>query len=213
MKFSKLILFTLLLLFPFSLFYFFSLGEHHFTKLPFLGPEEGGKHFKFPEQKLYSVNGDDLTDTLKGKTLIVNVLTPDCPVNCNFYVSAFNITVLNVLNENKKYSNVIIVSEVHDADSLQATMLLEKYYQPNRWYVIQKPKKSFYDVDNHDGNLINIADPDRKGKMIYQRLLLLVDRDGYWRGCQDGTQSIKLKTFMDELKLLMKEYFKDYGAY
>ena len=54
---------------------------------------------------------------------------------------------------------------------------------------------------------------DFKERKLYDLLVLLIDRNRNWRGVQDLTEGIKSKTFVDELKLLMKEYYKDYGAY
>jgi hypothetical protein len=210
---KKLLLFAVICFLPFTFFYLVSTGQHHFEILPFLGPEKEGKNFRFDEPELYSVSGEKINDSLKGKTLIVNVLNPNYPNQSGIYMGAFKQIVLAEIQSNKKYSNVVVLSEIHQADSAQMQMLYDKYYIPGKWYVCKKPVNSFYDVDNGDGNLLTIKDPKFKDRMFYERLVLLVDKDRHWRGVQDLTEGIKSKTFVDELKLLMKEYYKDYGAY
>lgn len=210
---KKLTLFTIILFLPFSLFYFFSLGKHHFERLPFLGPEKDGKAFTYPEQKIFSVTGEELTDSLKGKTLIVNTLNAAYPNGAAFYIGAFKQIVLGELQSNVKYKNVVVVSEIHQGDSASKKLLYDKFSIPGKWYVIEKPQKSYFDVDNGDGNLLQIKDPTFPDLMLYERLNLIVDKDLHFRACQDLTEGIKSKTLIDELRLLMKEYYKDYGAY
>jgi hypothetical protein len=210
---KKLLLFAVICFLPFTFFYLVSTGEHHFEILPFLGPEKEGKNFRFDEPELYSVSGEKINDSLKGKTLIINVLNPNYPNQSGIYMGAFKQIVLAEIMSNKKYSNVVVLSEIHEADSAQLQMLYDKYYIPGKWFICKKPEKSFYDVDNGDGNLLTIKDPKFKDRKFYERLVLLVDKDRHWRGVQDLTEGIKSKTFVDELKLLMKEYYKDYGAY
>jgi hypothetical protein len=210
---KKLLLFAVICFLPFTFFYLVSMGQHHFEILPFLGPEKDGKTFQFEESIIYSVTGEKLNDSLKGKTLIITSLNPNYPNGSGFYMGAFKQIVFAEISSNKKYSNVVVLSEVHQADSLQFQMLYDKYHVPGKWYVCKKPINSFYNVDNGDGNLLTIKDPTFKGRMFFERLVLLVDKDRKWRGVQDLTEGIKSKTFVDELKLLMKEYYKDYGAY
>lgn len=210
---KKLILFSIIIFLPFSFFYLFSLGKHHFERLPHLGPEKDGKFFRFEERKIFSVTGEEITDSLKGKTLIVNSLNADYPNGAAFYIGAFKQMVVKEIQSNPKYKDVVVVSEVMNEDSTKQRMLYDKYHIPGKWYVCKKPENSFYNVDNGEGNLLTIKDPTFKELMLYERLVLLIDKDRHWRGCQDLTEGIKSKTFADELKLLMKEYFNDYGAY
>jgi hypothetical protein len=189
------------------------MGDHHFEILPFLGPEKEGKNFRYDVSEIYSVSGEKLDDSLKGKTLIVNTLNPNYPNQSGFYMGAFKQIVFAEIQSNKKYKNVVVLSEIHNADSAQLKMLHDKYYVPGKWYVCANTSKSFYDVDNGDGNLLTIKDPRFNNRKLFERLVLLIDRNRYWRGVQDLTEGIKSKTFVDELKLLMKEYYKDYGAY
>jgi hypothetical protein len=210
---KKLLLFAVIIFLPFTFFYLFSLGEHQFEVLPYLGPEQNGKHFQFAERKVFSVKGHEITDSLKGKTVIITSLNPNYPNGAGFYIGAFKQVVLKEIQSNKKYNNVVIVSEVHNADSAQMQNLYDKYHVSGKWYICKVPDISFYDVDNGEGNLLKINDPKYKDRMLYERLILLMDKNRHWRGCQDATEDMKSKTFIDELKLLMKEYFNDHGAY
>lgn len=210
---KKILLFAVICFLPFTFFYLVSTGKHHFEILPYLGPEKDGKEYRFSEREIYSVTGEKLNDSLKGKTLIINVLNPNYPNGSGFYMGAFKQIVFAEITSNKKYSNVVVLSEVHTGDSLQKRMLYDKYHVPGKWYVCERPSNSFYDVDNGDGNLLEIKDPVFKDRRLFERLVLLVDKDRHWRGVQDLTEGIKSKTYIDELKLLMKEYYNDHGAY
>jgi hypothetical protein len=212
-KAGKIVLLLCIIFLPFSIFYFFSLGEHHFEKLPFLGPEKNGSPFRYESRKITSVTGVDLTDTLKGKTLIVTSLNPAYSNGAGFYIGAFKQVVMQELYSNKKYKNVVIVSEVHNSNDSTAKLLYNKYQIPGKWYVCFAPEPSFFDVENEEGNLMELKDPTFKERKLFERLVLIIDRNGHWRACHDLTEGIKSKTLIDELRLLMKEYFKDYGAY
>ena len=61
---------------------------------------------------------------------------------------------------------MVVLSEIHNADSAQMKMLHEKYYVPGKWYVCANTSKSFYDVDNGEGNLLTIKDPKFKERKL-----------------------------------------------
>jgi protein SCO1 len=192
---------------PFSFFYLFSLGSHQFGKLPFLGPDKSGEPFFISDFPITASNSDIHSfHQLKGKILIANVLTADCPYSCDLAVNQLKLLVLTQLIKQKKFSDVMIVSHLLDTFANPLTMAEKLKVNNDKWIVYHTNDPSLWDVELNGNVLSTTEDPERKGSFLFKRSILLIDKSMRIRGFYDGSQTIEIKRLLDELRLLMKEY-------
>jgi hypothetical protein len=210
-KLGKKVIFFLIIIFvPFTFFYLFSRGSQHFKRLPFFGPySQDSVAFVYPDFAFTDYNGGVLNkEALKGKIIILTPVSSTCPDQCDFLVKPFRLDVYRgILEKNKEFSEVMILSEVFDTVNTRLYDFPEKFeVDPARWRFFMSSDHLLWDVDVTPGkHLLSKEDPDRPGKMMYSRSALLIDWNFHLRGWYDLAHSVELRRLIDELRLLRKE--------
>ena len=194
---------------PFSFFYFFSLGSHHFGKLPFLGPDRSGTPFVIGDFPIGGSNAEiDRFYDLKGNIVIATVVTKDCPYTCDLAAKQMRFMVYKELVKEEKFKDVVIVSDLIDTLAKPRNVAGNLDVESKKWIVYTTDDHSMWDVELNGNVLSKTEDPDHPGKMLYTRSILLLDKEMRVRGYYDGSQTVDLKRLLDELRLLTKEYEK-----
>lgn len=207
----KITLFLVISFLPFTFFYIFSRGSQHYQRLPFLGPEQSDSiPFVFPDFTFHASGGKNISKKdLQGKIIIATCLQSSCPDNCLLIANPFRLEVYNLITKNKKFSDVVILSELLDT-AIGVDLMPEKMkVDPERWMMFTADKNPFWDVELNGSILREQMDNERPGERFYPRSVLLIDTSFRLRGFYDGSQPIEIKRLIDELRLLKKEYDAD----
>lgn len=204
---KRITLLAVIFFLPFSLFYFFSLGSHQFGRLPFYGPDNSdGSPFVYEDFSFKTANGILSKKNLEGKITIATVVTSSCPDECDLAAREFRFMAYNDLIRQKKFSDVLIISELIDTNHAKLKDMNERFeVDTNRWIFYQTPQNPIFEVALNDHRLNEKTD-EKRGKPYYYRFALLIDKELHIRGWYDCSQTIEIKRLMDELRLLKKEY-------
>jgi protein SCO1/2 len=76
-----------------------------------------------------------------------------------------------------------------------------------QWWFLTGPKDSIYSLARN-GYLLPAAQRISEGDFFHSQDLLLIDKDKRIRGIYDGTETYEVDTLVDEIKVLMHEYFE-----
>jgi protein SCO1/2 len=218
-RWRKILLFALIFGVPLSFILFFSSGKHEFRKLRYWGEhsvDESG------DTTYYYVNDFSLTTTtgqkvslssFADKILIVMVLSPQCPDNCAIQADKFKLLVYDELvGSPKKFHDVAILAHVKDyyTDSIPDVALIDRYFNTDTAFMklVTGTTNPLYDFKPHpDGaNLLNDEHAGIPGQKGYHQYALLIDKERHVRGVYDLSHSQRIRTLMEELRILKKEY-------
>ncbi len=205
---KRIILLLVVFFLPFSFLYFFSLGKHSFGTLPYYGKEgPNGRPFSFPDFQFYDAQGKELTQKdFAGKILLVFPLESTCPHRCDIAVLPFRLVVYKELLANKKFNDVLVLTELLDTLQGGPALMAEKLdVDPSRWIFYTTPHNPFWDVEMN-GHLLTEPDKDNPDRPFFRRSIMLIDTLFSPRGFYDGSQAGDMRRIMEEVRLLKKEY-------
>lgn len=207
---KRVALMAVIFFLPFSFFYFFSLGSHEFGRLPFLGPENSGKPFVYSDFSFATKSGKLTKKELEGKIIIATVVGSGCPDDCDLAAREFRFMVYQELVHQKKFKDVIILSELLDTNNAHLSNMNEKMdVEDQYWQFYESENHFFWNVEMNGHLLLSQDDQGRPDKKFFPRSALLIDKSFHLRGFYDCSQTIEIKRLMDELRLLKKEYDKE----
>jgi cytochrome oxidase Cu insertion factor (SCO1/SenC/PrrC family) len=212
-KGNKLLLFALIVFGPFSLFYFFSTGKHNFQKLPYLG-ETQSDSLPFTYKGFSFIGNNHLLideNFLKGKIIVFCNLYASCPYTCNISIGQFKTAVYKEVILNRKMKDVIFLSNILDASAPTDITNMHKRLEvdSSRWFFINDTTHFFYQVKMGGKVLTQKPDEQQPGKLFFERIVLLIDKNLHLRNIYDGARSTELVTLIKEIRLLKKEYHED----
>lgn len=209
-KSSKVLLFALIVLGPFSLFYFFSTGKHNFEKLPYLGePVNDSVPFTYGGFSFPSSHNTNIDESfLKGKIVIVSNLYATCPYTCNISIGQFKTAVYKEVIMNRKMKDVLFISNIIGSTSTEEVNRMHSRLEvdSSRWFFFNDTTHFFYHVKMSGKPLLDKEDEQQPGKLFFERIVLLLDKDLHLRNIYDGARSTELVTLAKEIRLLKKEY-------
>ena len=235
MKYKRIILLLFIIFGPFSLFFLLSRSAHSFKTLDYFsdGVPPVYKNFSFP-----SLDGEVLTDEkLKDKILIVTYMRPGCPYrDCNLDAQMMKFVTYDEVMKAQGFSDVVFITEVLDSTGQEAAHIrkaldleketfwtqyikeknlpgkdhLIKMLDNKRWYFIPIKDQSFFNVAIKPTGLNPFTSPDstRPGHFMFERSMLLIDKEKRIRGFYETDQSSQFKNILEDLRVLKKEYAK-----
>jgi protein SCO1/2 len=218
MRWNKLLLVVILILFPCLGYILLQSGKNHFVTLPYLGPSEvvesiiDGEvisdtlYHKIPDFSFINQLGDTVTqDDFKGKIYVADFFFVSCPTICKEMVKNMG----KIQKEFSSRQQVKLISHTvnPEADSVS---VLKEYGEkheanPNQWSLVTGKKKDIYQIAR-EGYMVNALVGDGgPSDFIHTELFALIDYDGHIRSFHDGTTKDGVDNIMDEIKLLMLE--------
>lgn len=182
--------------------------EHKFMELDDYGLAPGYT-FTSVDNKTYTEKD------FEGDIILINMIKPECPANCNFSFWYFDHDIYQRIRKNKKkLGSVKLISYVIDNDgntvdelSSYNDLLNDKIegYNEDIWML----------AGGNCDEVYNITSPElRKEVEKYFKgtdktsLMILLDKENHYRAVIDGRTESNIRTLKQYLALLQKEYDK-----
>jgi protein SCO1/2 len=212
---KKLLILLLLLTFPSVLYVVLTTGKTNFIRLPYFGPKElseNGKDTIFhsiPPFKFVNQDGDTITDkNYENKIYVADYFFTTCQSICPKMA-----TELLRVQEKFAYTNggVQLLSHTVNPEN-DSVPVLKAYSQTihantKMWNFVTGNKKELYDIARN-GYLLNALEGDGgPDDFIHSELFVLIDKEKHIRGIYDGTNIKEVNNLLDDLKVLLAEYF------
>jgi len=215
-KYTKVLALVVILLLPASFYLMMQSGEHHYTKLPLIGPKaavqnnEGGydtiyhqiPYFEFTNQDGETVTRDDLL----GKIYITDFFFATCPTICPRM--AGNMKYLQDKFKDKKDLRFISITVNPEHDNVE---VLKEYADmvhadTESWSFLTGDKDKIYDLALK-GFFASVGEDEvAPGGFLHTQYFVLVDKKGHIRGLFDGTVYSEMKKDLtDALDILYRE--------
>jgi protein SCO1/2 len=212
---KKLLILLFLLSFPSVFYVVLTTGKHNFVHLPFYGERElasNGKdtiYHSIPPFSFINQNGDTITGkTYEGKIYVAEYFFTTCKSICPKMT-----TELLRVQEKFAYTGGMVQILSHTVNPENDSVAVLKAYasmvhsDPKLWNFVTGDKKQLYDLARY-GYLLNAVEGDGgKDDFIHSQLLVLVDKEKHIRGTYDGTKIKQVSNLMDDIKVLMAEYY------
>ncbi len=210
----KLLIPVVILAYPIAFWFAISCGDNHFKRLPIIGPVEvtlsGDSVFhSVGDFNLVNQDGKSISQKdLDGKIYVANFFFANCKSVC----PQMNENVRRIQEKFKGIHDIRIVSYTVDPENDSVPVLAEyarKMGADNsQWWFLTGPKDSIYTLAR-TGYLLPAAQRVAEGDFFHSQDLLLIDKEKHIRGIYDGTETYEVDTLMDEIKVLMHEYFEE----
>ena len=214
-KKKKLLILLFLLTFPSVLYVILSTGEVNFIRLPYFGEKELAENKKdtiyhtVPPFSFINQDGKIITDKdYEGKIYVVEYFFTRCGTICPIMT-----TELLRVQEKFAYTKglVHILSHTVDPehDSVPALRAYANMVHANTktWNFVTGDKKQLYDLARN-GYLINAMEGDGgSDDFIHSEFFILVDKEKHIRGIYDGTNIKSVNDLLDDIKVLIAEYY------
>ena len=212
---KKLLILFLLLSFPSIFYVILTTGKHDFIHLPFYGEKElaaNGKdtlYHAIPSFQFINQDGDSITDkTYDGKIYVVDYFFSTCKSICPKMAS-------ELIRVQKKfsYTNGLVQILSHTVNPENDSVPVLKAYanmvhaDAKMWNFVTGEKKKIYDIARN-GYLLNALEGDGGADdFIHSELFILIDKEKHIRGIYDGTKIKEVSNLIDDIKVLIAEYF------
>ena len=214
---KKLLILLFLLSFPAAFYVILSTGKTNFIHLPFIGERElapNGKdtiYHSVPAFKFVNQDGDTITDkSYEGKIVVANYFFTTCKSICPKMA-----TELQRVQEGFAYTNGLVQLLSHTVDPENDSVPVLKAYanevhaDTKMWNFVTGDKKQLYDIARN-GYLVNAMEGDGgPDDFIHSELFVLVDKEKHIRGVYDGTNIKEVNSLLDDIKVLIAEYYKN----
>lgn len=211
-KFFKLLF---LLSFPAALYVFLAVGEINFIHLQYFGQKEVADngmdtiYHTVPPFTFINQEGDTITDKhYEGKIYVADYFFTTCKSICPLMT-----TQLLRVQEKFAYTNgmVEILSHTVDPehDSVEALNAYAEMVHADTkvWNFVTGDKKHLYELARK-GYLLNALEGDGgPDDFIHSEMLVLIDKDKHIRGIYDGTDTKEVNNLLDDIKVLIAEYY------
>lgn len=212
---KKLLILFLILSFPSIFYVILTTGKHNFIHLPFYGEKElaaNGKdtlYHAIPSFQFINQDGDSITDkTYDGKIYVVDYFFSTCKSICPKMAS-------ELIRVQKKfsYTNGLVQILSHTVNPENDSVPVLKAYanmvhaDAKMWNFVTGEKKKLYDIARN-GYLLNALEGDGGADdFIHSELFILIDKEKHIRGIYDGTKIKEVSNLIDDIKVLIAEYF------
>ena len=212
---KKLLILFLLLSFPSIFYVLLTTGKHDFIHLPFYGEKElaaNGKdtlYHAIPSFQFINQDGDSITDkTYDGKIYVVDYFFSTCKSICPKMAS-------ELIRVQKKfsYTNGLVQILSHTVNPENDSVPVLKAYanmvhaDAKMWNFVTGEKKKLYDIARN-GYLLNALEGEGGADdFIHSELFILIDKEKHIRGIYDGTKIKEVSNLIDDIKVLIAEYF------
>ncbi len=215
-NYKKIFYLVVILLLPAVFYLTMQSGDHHYTKLPYIGPKEAIQnsdgtydtnyhqipYFEFTDQDGNKVTRDDLL----GSVYITDFFFATCPTICP--KMAGNMKYLQDKFKDKKDLRFISITVNPEHDTVE---VLKEYADmvhadTKNWTFLTGDKEKIYDVALK-GFFASVGEDEvAPGGFLHTQYFVLVDKKGHIRGLFDGTVYSEMKKDLtDALDILYRE--------
>jgi protein SCO1/2 len=212
---KKLFILLFLLTFPSVLYVFLSTGKANFIHLPYIGERElaaNGKdtiYHSIPAFQFVNQDGNIVTDkTYTGKIYVADYFFTTCKSICPKMTSE-----LLRVQEKFEYTKGMVQILSHTVNPENDSVPILKAYanmvhaDTKMWNFVTGDKKQLYDLARN-GYLLNAMQGDGgPNDFIHSELFVLVDKEKHIRGIYDGTNLKSVNDLIDDIKVLIAEYY------
>jgi protein SCO1/2 len=166
------------------------------------------KFHRIADFSLTNQNGKTITQNdFGGKIYVADFFFTTCPSIC----IAMTDNLLKVQEKIKNNPNVMLLSHSVTPEIDSVTQLkkyaVEKGVIDQKWHLVTGDKKVIYELARKSYLAVK---EDRDGgdfDMIHTENFILIDPQRRVRGFYDGTDSEEIKRLLEELEILIQEYF------
>ena len=166
------------------------------------------KFHRIADFSLTNQNGKTITQNdFGGKIYVADFFFTTCPSIC----IAMTDNLLKVQEKIKNNPNVMLLSHSVTPEIDSVTRLkkyaVEKGVIDQKWHLVTGDKKVIYELARKSYLAVK---EDRDGgdfDMIHTENFILIDPQRRVRGFYDGTDSEEIKRLLEELEILIQEYF------
>jgi protein SCO1/2 len=166
------------------------------------------KFHRIADFSLTNQNGKTITQNdFGGKIYVADFFFTTCPSIC----IAMTDNLLKVQEKIKNNPNVMLLSHSVTPEIDSVTRLkkyaVEKGVIDQKWHLVTGDKKLIYELARKSYLAVK---EDRDGgdfDMIHTENFILIDPQRRVRGFYDGTDSEEIKRLLEELEILIQEYF------
>jgi protein SCO1/2 len=212
---KKLVILVFLLSFPSVFYVLLTTGKHHFVHLRFYGERSvaaNGKdtiYHTIPAFHFINQNGDSVTDKMyDGKIYVADYFFTTCKSICPKMT-----TELLRVQAKFAYTNgmVQILSHTVNPES-DSVPVLQAYANmvhadTKMWNFVTGDKKQLYDLARNGYMLDATQGNGGADDFIHSEFFVLVDKEKHIRGIYNGTKIKEVNDLLDDIKVLIAEYF------
>ncbi len=214
---KKIIILLALLTFPSVFYVILTTGKTNFIHLNYFGEKKlapNGKdtiHHSVQPFKLVNENGDTITNkNYDGKIYVVHYFYTSCNTIPSKKVIAEMLRVQEKFMYTFENVKLLSVSMKPSEDSVGALMAFSKMVHADgkMWNFATGDKKQIYDLAR-TGYLLNANETE---DFVQSERLVLVDKEKHIRGYYDANNIKEINNLLDDIKVLIAEYFISDGA-
>tara|TARA_A100001011_G_scaffold351754_1_gene392068 strand:+ start:4168 stop:4842 length:675 start_codon:yes stop_codon:yes gene_type:complete len=166
------------------------------------------KFHRIADFSLTNQNGKTIShQDYKGKIYVADFFFTTCPTIC----IAMTDNLIKVQEEIKNNPNIMLLSHSVtpkiDSVSQLKKYALEKGVIDSKWHLVTGNKKEIYELARK--SYLAVKDDGDAGPfdMIHTENFILIDPDRRIRGFYDGTDRDEINRLLDEIDMLIQEYF------
>jgi protein SCO1/2 len=166
------------------------------------------KFHRITDFSLINQNGITITqEDFKGKIYLADFFFTTCPTIC----IAMMENMVKVQEKIKNNRHVMLLSHSVtpkiDTVAQLKKYALEKGVIDQKWHLVTGDKKVIYELARKSYLAVKEDGDGGPFDMIHTENFVLVDPDRRVRGFYDGTDSEEIKRLLEELEILIQEYF------
>ncbi|MCB0401486.1 MAG: SCO family protein [Flavobacteriales bacterium] len=215
-KFKSVLILFIILFLPGSVYLLLYTGEHHFKKLPYIGPKEAVQHadgtydtnyHKIPYFEFTNQDGEKVTSNdLDGKVYVADFFFVTCPTICPKMTTNMKY-VQDQFSDRKDLRFIsITVNPEHDTVEVLKEYAERVHANTETWDFLTGPKEAIYDVALNGFFVSAQKDEVAPGGFLHSQYLILIDKKGHIRGIFDGTiHKVVKEELGDAIDILFKE--------
>ena len=217
---KKVILLLGVLLFPSVLYLVLTTGKHNFVHLQYFGPREVSKtllngkektdtiYHSVPSFRFVNQLGDTVTDkNYEGKIYVADFFFASCQSIC----PKMSTQLQRVQEKFESNNDVLLLSHTvnPEEDTVQALAKYAAMVHANnkKWNFVTGDKKQLYDIARNGYFVTALEGDGGPDDFIHSEKFILVDKEKHIRGIYDGTSTVEVDRLMDEINVLIAEYF------
>ena len=166
------------------------------------------KFHRIADFSLINQNGKTITQNdFKGKIYVSDFFFTTCPTICITMTD----NMVKVQENIKNNPNVLLLSHSVTPKIDSVTQLkkyaIQKGVIDQKWHLVTGDKRVIYDLARKSYMAVKQDGDGGPFDMIHTENFILVDPDRRVRGFYDGTDSREIQRLLEELEILIQEYF------
>ena len=166
------------------------------------------KFHRIADFSLINQNGKTISNQdFKGKIYVADFFFTTCPNIC----IAMTDNLFKVQDQIKNNPNIMLLSHsvTPKIDSVPQLKkyAIEKGVIDTKWHLVTGDKKEIYKLARKSYMAVKEGRDDGPFDMIHTENFILIDPDRRIRGFYDGTDTDEMNRLLDEIDILIQEYF------